>query len=191
MDCSPPGSSLHGTLQTRILEWVAISFWSWTFWFLGIYTYNLAVLGLSCGMREPPPSLWHVGSGFQTRDQTCIGSRVLDAGPPELSAVFKSQIPFSTCNWSFVFSLSSWFSPERVCLFKNLSISSRLSILSKQLLIAVFWDVLYFCGVGYNFSFFTSYFTELAPLLWCVRSTGVWALMVLNLWPNWFHLLFS
>ena len=24
MDCSPPGSSVHGLLQTRILEWVAI-----------------------------------------------------------------------------------------------------------------------------------------------------------------------
>ena len=36
MDCSPPGSSVHGVLQTRILEWVAISFsrrsfppWDW------------------------------------------------------------------------------------------------------------------------------------------------------------------
>ena len=26
MDCSPPGSSVHGILQTRILEWVLISF---------------------------------------------------------------------------------------------------------------------------------------------------------------------
>ena len=26
MDCSPPGSSIHGTLQARTLEWVAISF---------------------------------------------------------------------------------------------------------------------------------------------------------------------
>ena len=26
MDCCPPGSSVHGILQTRILEWVAISF---------------------------------------------------------------------------------------------------------------------------------------------------------------------
>ena len=26
MDCSPPGSSVHGILQERILEWVAISF---------------------------------------------------------------------------------------------------------------------------------------------------------------------
>ena len=28
MDCNPPGSSVHGILQARILEWVAISF-SW------------------------------------------------------------------------------------------------------------------------------------------------------------------
>ena len=26
MDCSPPGSSAHGILQARLLEWVAISF---------------------------------------------------------------------------------------------------------------------------------------------------------------------
>ena len=26
MDYSPPGSSVHGTLHARILEWVAISF---------------------------------------------------------------------------------------------------------------------------------------------------------------------
>ena len=25
MDCSPPGSSVHGVLQARILEWVAVS----------------------------------------------------------------------------------------------------------------------------------------------------------------------
>ena len=26
MDCSQPGSSVHGILQARILEWIAISF---------------------------------------------------------------------------------------------------------------------------------------------------------------------
>ena len=26
MECSPPGSSVHGILQTRMLEWVAIPF---------------------------------------------------------------------------------------------------------------------------------------------------------------------
>ena len=29
MDCSRPGSSVHGTLQARILEWAAISFFRW------------------------------------------------------------------------------------------------------------------------------------------------------------------
>ena len=27
MDCNLPGSSIHGILQARILEWVAISLW--------------------------------------------------------------------------------------------------------------------------------------------------------------------
>ena len=26
MDCSPPGSSVHGVFQARVLEWVAIAF---------------------------------------------------------------------------------------------------------------------------------------------------------------------
>ena len=26
MDCSPPGSSVHGSFQVRVLEWVAIDF---------------------------------------------------------------------------------------------------------------------------------------------------------------------
>ena len=26
IDCSPPGSSVHGILQARILEWVAVPF---------------------------------------------------------------------------------------------------------------------------------------------------------------------
>jgi len=30
MDCSPPGSSVHGLSQARILEWVAISFSSFS-----------------------------------------------------------------------------------------------------------------------------------------------------------------
>ena len=32
MDCSPPGSSVHGILQARILEWVAISSSRDSFW---------------------------------------------------------------------------------------------------------------------------------------------------------------
>ena len=32
VDCGPPGSSVHGILQARILEWVAISFSRGSFW---------------------------------------------------------------------------------------------------------------------------------------------------------------
>ena len=31
-DCSPPGSSVPGILQARILEWVVISFSTWSNW---------------------------------------------------------------------------------------------------------------------------------------------------------------
>ena len=32
MHCSPPGSSIHGILQARVLEWVAIAFSSDEHW---------------------------------------------------------------------------------------------------------------------------------------------------------------
>ena len=39
MDCSPPGSSLHGILQARILEWVAIPFSRGIHMYMYIYIY--------------------------------------------------------------------------------------------------------------------------------------------------------
>ena len=32
MDCSPPGSSVHGISQARILEWVVVPFSRWSSW---------------------------------------------------------------------------------------------------------------------------------------------------------------
>ena len=95
MDHSPPGSSVLGILQARILEWVAMSFsrgssqprdWSWashiagrlfTIWatrealsncwecYLEIFIY-LAALSLSCGTWTLQSSLWHVRSLVMT-----------------------------------------------------------------------------------------------------------------------------
>ena len=52
MDCSPPGSSVHGISQARIFEWVAISFsgatswprdgWTQVFWISRGILYHLA-----------------------------------------------------------------------------------------------------------------------------------------------------
>ena len=45
IDCSLPGSSIHGLFQARILEWVAILFsrWSWVEWSLSILVQVVAL----------------------------------------------------------------------------------------------------------------------------------------------------
>ena len=40
MDCSPPGSFAHGIFQARVLEWVAIAFFSFYHWHSIILYYN-------------------------------------------------------------------------------------------------------------------------------------------------------
>ena len=45
MDCSPPGSSVHGSLQARILEWVAVPFFTTS---LYIYPFLTIQFSLSC-----------------------------------------------------------------------------------------------------------------------------------------------
>ena len=60
MDCSPPGSSVHGILQARILDWVAISF------FRGIFPIQGSNLGLlNCRRMLYPLShlLAHIKQG--------------------------------------------------------------------------------------------------------------------------------
>ena len=52
MDCSPPGSSVHGVLQARILAWVAISF-SWGSSQLGDRTWSPPLAG-GFLTSEPP-----------------------------------------------------------------------------------------------------------------------------------------
>ena len=62
MDCSPPGFSVHGNFQARILEWVAISY-SW-----GIFPTQGSNLCLFCLLHWQMDSLplWHLGSPIFT-----------------------------------------------------------------------------------------------------------------------------
>ena len=54
MDCSPPGSSGHGILQARVLEWVAIAFsnfWAYKDQFLtfpAIFPFSLSLYLYTC-----------------------------------------------------------------------------------------------------------------------------------------------
>ena len=70
MDCSPPGSSVHGILQARILEWVALPF--------------------SRGFSQPRDQA-HISC------VSCIGRRVLDhqrhLGSPVCTLCFRAIYP--------------------------------------------------------------------------------------------------
>ena len=41
LDCSPPGSSVHGILQARILEWVTIFFSTYMYIYTDEYCFTL------------------------------------------------------------------------------------------------------------------------------------------------------
>ena len=126
MDCRPPGSSVHGIFQVRILEWVAISgdlLWIGKWFFtteppgklLCLYRFmhsahfieirDLFFFFFQLG------GMWDLSS--PSRDQThasCIGSAVLTSGPPgksqcvvfwvwflSLSVLFLRLIHFIIC----------------------------------------------------------------------------------------------
>ena len=88
MDCTPPGSSVHGILQARILDWVTISIsrgssqprdWTWVFCLAGRFFINLATkerkkeseVAQSCPTRSDPMDCSLPGSSvhgiFQAR----------------------------------------------------------------------------------------------------------------------------
>ena len=54
MDCSPPGSSVHGIFQARVLEWGAIFFplsrwfWNWVLWNFKSQMMTCLCLRLEC-----------------------------------------------------------------------------------------------------------------------------------------------
>ena len=64
----------------------------------------------------------------------------------------------------FIIYISSWFSLGRLNFTKNLSISSRLSVLLPYSSSYVSYNPLYMCIVCCNFSFFISNFVDLIPL---------------------------
>ena len=69
MDCSLPGSSVHGIFQARVLEWVAISFsrrsswprdWTWVSRIVDRHFYCLSHQGSPAQMEEQWLTFWLV-----------------------------------------------------------------------------------------------------------------------------------
>ena len=64
MDCSPPGSSVHGIFQARILEWVVVSYSrgsslprNWT-WVSGMSYIGRWILYHCCSVAKSSLTLW-------------------------------------------------------------------------------------------------------------------------------------
>ena len=54
MDCSLPGSSVHGIFQARVLEWGAIAFSGFSFWFWQIFHRLLCIVASQIHNRIVP-----------------------------------------------------------------------------------------------------------------------------------------
>ena len=116
MDCSPPGSSVHGILQARILEWVAIPF--------------------SRGSSPPKGGAWvscFVGRFFSCSilsSQPCrvskTGSSSSRWGNWRFKRLAKGQMPLSEA------ALGSLTTPLRPLQFSWQSGSQRLQVQDKQ-----------------------------------------------------------
>ena len=85
MDCSPPGSSVHGILQARILEWVAISFsrgssWprdqTWVSCTVGRF-FTICPSGKHCTYSFNPNSEFGTNSWLSGKESVC------NAGDPD------------------------------------------------------------------------------------------------------------
>ena len=72
MDCHPPGSSVHGILQARILEWVAISPFS------GVFLTQESNLGLLCLQHWQADSLplSYLGRPYKAQYSIYLASKV-------------------------------------------------------------------------------------------------------------------
>ena len=72
MDCSLPGSSIHGVFQARVLEWVAISFSDMWFYFCFISKFICFFFSTRTGVRHSPLGAVRITLG---RSTTCLGQK--------------------------------------------------------------------------------------------------------------------
>ena len=121
MDCSPPGSSIHGIFQARVLEWGAIAFsqlYLLVFQNYPLcpgsfycYYFCLGALGLSCSAGTF--QLRRVGSGARGRCcSTACGISLpqpwTEPRPPALQAGFLTTGPNSSPEIKAATSVLSW-----------------------------------------------------------------------------------
>ena len=106
MDCSPPGSSVPGILQAKILEWAAISFSGSAVGFVDYFIYNSSSWRIP-GMAEPG-GLTSMGSLRVGYDWSDLAATAAYVNPKLL--IFPYQPPcFPFGNHRFVFEVLNLF----------------------------------------------------------------------------------
>ena len=114
MDCSLPGSSVHGIFQARVLEWVAIAF---SFIYGSVYVnsklllhpLSLFLLGNHKFVFLFGHAMWHADPSSPTRDQTCVPAFEVQTlnhwTPREVpTGLFAMSVcPFFLCNLKIAF----------------------------------------------------------------------------------------
>ena len=114
MDCSLPGSSVHGIFQARVLEWVAIAF---SFIYGSVYVNSklllhpssLFLLGNHKFVFLFGHATRHADPSSPTRDQTCVPALEMQTlnhwTPREVptSLFAMSVCPFFLCNLKIAF----------------------------------------------------------------------------------------
>jgi len=109
MDCSPPGSSVHGISQTRILEWVVIPFSRASSWRRG-RTWVFCITGRFLTLwatREAPCGQQHAAAAAAKLLQTCPTLCDPRDGSPPGSSVH-GILQARTMEWVAISSSNAW-----------------------------------------------------------------------------------
>ena len=123
MDCRPPGSSIHGILQARILEWVAISSshaWKWKVKVKSLSRVRLLVASWTAAYQAPPSigfsrqEFWSAHQGCQVQFRTSrrnVGSlwRCSSGQGPHIAMIHPSSLSHSLPSFLISLSLSFYF----------------------------------------------------------------------------------
>ena len=88
MDCSSPGTSVHGISQARVLERVAISFSDLPHVGSGALVSCVTVLNRITSLRAFDSSISHLGASVQVKPYPIFGSSHCGRGEPCFSAGF-------------------------------------------------------------------------------------------------------
>ena len=94
MDCSPPGSSVHGIFQARVLEWGAIAFSAPSLLPDLKYRLTTVVSGHSEGLGCPPPPICHPGDPLTSQIHVSSSDSLFPSLNPLLIITFYYVLQF-------------------------------------------------------------------------------------------------